>query len=414
MEMVQSALVAEAVSAAVSFLFTGRGEKASPERLMERMEMAHTRLSLGLERTRRMPMTIIPLFCLKKKLKDAFEECDGLLDKARDLRQVVPSFPTKIMQAVLPSFVVPKPKQDVLSSSVVARFEWLAEEADKFVRDVESGSSLSHYRFLNPLIGQLLEGKNILYHKVQRSQSCSLGIWPVFVEEYGRVARLAFLYEDRMAPHKSFRLMLALRLYESTNIVGVAAQCLQSIGAQFKPMAKVGAGELTRLPTQDVMYCDSVDSLCWDEIVRMTTKWSPDPMCCIANGINKPCANNTISSELTGRFPQEVMFVLFKCCFSASDHCSRSSSNEAYINTIRAWPPLKLSVGFAPHISPNLPDESSLHQIEEGIRREAIDYFIQHPELTDYEMDWNSAHGWASFRVSKPITETRRGLKRRR
>ncbi|EMS45697.1 hypothetical protein TRIUR3_10133 [Triticum urartu] len=157
MEMVQSALVAEAVSAAVSFLFTGRGEKASPERLMERMEMAHTRLSLGLERTRRMPMTIIPLFCLKKKLKDAFEECDGLLDKARDLRQVVPSFPTKIMQAVLPSFVVPK--QDVLSSSVVGRFEWLAEEADKFVRDVESGSSLSHYRFLNPLIGQLLEGR---------------------------------------------------------------------------------------------------------------------------------------------------------------------------------------------------------------------------------------------------------------
>lgn len=203
-EMVTSAVVQEAVSGAVSFVCSSHGEKASQEDLMERLEMAHIKLDLALERTRMMPITIMPLLRLGKKLKDVFEECDDLLGKARDSQQRISSLRRKIMHFVMPSFIVPN--QDVLSSSVVGRFERFAEEADKFVRGVESGCSPSRYRFHNPLIRHLLEGKDIFYRMVQGSQTYYFSIWTALVEEYGRVATLCFQYKDGKTPLKSFAL----------------------------------------------------------------------------------------------------------------------------------------------------------------------------------------------------------------
>ncbi|KAM3299347.1 hypothetical protein ACQJBY_040711 [Aegilops geniculata] len=408
-EMVASAVVQEAVGGAVSLVFSSRSEKASQEELMERLEMAHIKLHVGLERTRMMPITIMPLLCLRKKLKDVFKECDDLLSKVRDHQQVVRSLRRKIMHAVLPSFIVPS--QDMLSSSVVGRFERFVEEAERFVRDVESGSSLSHYRFLSSPIRHLLQGKGLSYLKVQGSKAFSIYMETDSMEEYGRVAWLRFDYKDRKAPLKNFKLVMILRLYESTDIVGITGKCLRSLGPQFKSSVEDATRELTQLPTQDVSYFDSV----WCEgLVELTTDSSPDPFCCIANGLNKPCASNIISSELTGRFPQEVMSVTFCSCFSASEYCSRSSTDEARINTIKAWSPLQMQVFFYPHRSFKFPDGSSLHQKEEGIQTEAIDCFINQPGMTDYRMHWFSAHGYVSFSVSKPIAKTRRASKRRR
>ncbi|XBI97104.1 hypothetical protein VPH35_033296 [Triticum aestivum] len=418
-EMVASAVVQEAVSGAVSLVFSSRTGKASQEELMERLEMAHIKLHVGLERTEMMPITIMPLLRLRKKLKDVFKECDDLLSKVRD-QQVVPSLRRKIMHAVLPSFIVPS--QDMLSSSVVGRFEWFAKEADKFVRDMESGCSLSQYRFLNPLTRHLLEGQDLSYHMVRGSQTYSLWIWTASVEDNGRVARLYFEYKDRKTPVKSFRLFLVLRLYESTNIVGVTVKCLQSLGPSFKSLAEVATGEITQVPTQDVSY--SPDPISWGRkrcgwspwanIVGLTKEWSPDPFCCILNGLNKPSANNIILSELTGRFQQDVVLFQFTCSFSASEYCSRSSTDEARINTTKAWPPLDKTVIFAPHASRKPQDGPSLHQKEDGIQTEAIDCFIRHPEQTKYDKIWYLTHGWVIFRVSKPITTTRRASKRRR
>ena len=229
---------------------------------MERLEMAHIKLHVGLERTRMMPITIISLFRLRKKLKDAYKECDDLLEKARDHQQVVPSLRWKIMHAVLPSFIVPN--QDVLNSSVVGRFERFASESEKFVRVVESGSSLSHYRFLSSPIRHLLQGKGLSYDMVQGSKASSLGIRTDFVDEHGRVAWLEFQYKDSKAPLKNCDLTMILRLYVSTNIVGIPAKCLRSLGPQFKSLVEDATGELTQLPTQDVSYFDSV----WLELGR--------------------------------------------------------------------------------------------------------------------------------------------------
>ncbi|VAH39531.1 unnamed protein product [Triticum turgidum subsp. durum] len=425
-EMVASAVVQEAVSGAVAFVFSSRREKASQEELMERLEMAHLKLDLALERTRMMPVTIMPLLRLRKKLKDVFKECGDLLSRARGRQKVVPSLRRKIMHTVLPSFIVPN--QDVLSSSAVGRFERFVEEADRFVRDVESGCSLSHYRFLSSPIRHLLEGKGLSYRMVQGSKAFSLRIWTVSVEEYGRVAWLSFHYKDRKVPLKNCKLVLILRLYESTDIVGITAKCLRSLAPQFKSLVEDATEELTQLPTQDVSYFDSVR---WETLAKATTYWCPDPFCCIANGLNKPCASNIISSELTGRFPQEVMAVDFRCWFSASEYCSRSSTDEARINAIKAWPPLQIQVYFLAHLPFELTGESllvifnhlsvesyqhgsSLYQKEEEIQTEAIDCFIRQPGMANYHMAWASAHGCAYFHVSKPITKTRRASKRRR
>lgn len=408
-EMVASAVVQEAVSGAVSFVFSSRIGKASQEELMERLEMAHIKLHVGLERTKMMLITIMPLLRLRKKLKDVFKECDDLLSKVRDHQQVVPSLRRKIMHTVLPSFIVPN--QDALSSSVVGRFERFVKEADRFVRDGESGCSLSHYRFLTSPIRHLLQGKGLSYDMVQGSKAFSLGIWTAFVEEYGRVALLIFDYKDRKAQLKNCELTLILRLYESTSIVGITAKCLRSLGPQFKSLVEDATGELTQLPTQDVSYFNSV---CTESMVEETPKWIPDPFCCIANGLNKPCASNTISSELTGRFPLEVMLVDFRCCFSASEYCSRSSTDEARINAIKAWSPLRMKVFFQPHHSFEFQDGCSLQQKEEEIQTEAIDCFIHQPGMTEYNMHWFSAHGIAGFKVSKQIAKTRRASKRRR
>ncbi|XP_037482614.1 uncharacterized protein LOC119361574 [Triticum dicoccoides] len=440
-EMVASAVVEEAVSGAFSFIFSSREEKVSKEHLMERLQMAHINLdsALTFTRTRRMPITTMPLVRKKKCLLDVFSECDDLLGRVIDHQQVVPSLRRKIMHAVLPFFIVPN--QDVLSSSAVARFEWFVKEARKFVKDMESGCSPSRDRFHNPLTRHLHEGKNLYYQMVRGSQDCYLRIYTASVEEYGRVACLSFQYGDLKAPLKSFWLLLILRLYESTDIVGVAVKCLQSLGSPFKSLADVATGELTQVLTQDVS--DFQVSVLSKRIFDLSTSWSPDPFCCISNGRKKPCANDIISSELTGRFPQEVMLVTFHYPYSAYDCYMQSSTDEACINTIKAWPHLKMSVSFLPHMPHKLQGgdgwfdqvfllfitmllrqgfltsfseirKNSLHYTEELIQTEAIHYFISHPELTEYVMPWRSAHGFALFTVSKPISKTRRVSKRRR
>ena len=162
-EIVKSTIVEEVVRGTISFVLSSREEKVSPKDLMERLEMVHIKLDLGLERTRMMPITIMSLLRLRKKLKDVFKECNDLLHNVRDRQQVLSLVRRKIMHDVLTSFIVPH--EDVLSSSVVERFERFASEAEKFASDVETGCSLSHYRFLNPFIRHILKGKDLLSRK---------------------------------------------------------------------------------------------------------------------------------------------------------------------------------------------------------------------------------------------------------
>ena len=102
--------------------------------------------------------------------------------------------------------------KDSTGCSDVRRFEWLAECANRFLKDVESGCSPQRCMFSNPLVRKLLQGKNLQYNKVQESILRRVHIWPMRVEGRGVEAALEFLYEDCKMPTRSFALALMLRL----------------------------------------------------------------------------------------------------------------------------------------------------------------------------------------------------------
>ena len=67
-----------------------------------------------------------------------------------------------------------------LSTDDFRRFEWYADCAGRFVRDVESWCSLHHYTFCNPIVRHLLEGKTLRYYLKQGNLLRHFYIWPTY------------------------------------------------------------------------------------------------------------------------------------------------------------------------------------------------------------------------------------------
>lgn len=175
-----SAVVQEAVSRGVSFVFGKREEEEkTPEaHTMDRLEMAASDLELALERSAKLPITDVSLIRRRKKIKRAYVEAMELLDKhkqaaaasaGREREQITQGvkrrrpwgFCTKNTSAT---------SSGALTTGHVRRFEWFAACASKFVRDVESGCSLRHHTFCNSIVRHLLEGKSLRYELDQGDQ----------------------------------------------------------------------------------------------------------------------------------------------------------------------------------------------------------------------------------------------------
>jgi len=432
--MVASAFVQETVSRVTSYLFSKLDDKVEASRghYAERLEMAHTELELALERSARMPITDVSLLRRRKLLERAFEDCEYLLHRcskqqATDISEMeqpaTNSFTKRIAQVTqssISSYFAGFCK-DSTDCSDVRRFKWLAECANRFLKDVESGCSPQRCMFSNSLVRKLLQGKTLQYNKVQESILRRLHIWPMCVEGRGVEAALEFLYEDCKMPTRSFALALMLRLSESTDIVGTAITCLQSFTSSMKHMAEAIMGELTRLPLQDISDsttfapCFSMQDLCH----RDTKFWRQDALCCKPNG----CAGYNTPSELSCRFPEQVILVHVECYVLASEctNLHSTSAEGAGRNAVGDWPPLKLGVGFAPHFCNECmhgktgveviegkaePISESLHQMDEMVRLKAIDCYIRQPDLSDYRMRLYAGHGVAYFIVRKPSPGT--------
>lgn len=413
-EMVASALVQEGVSGVLSLAVSNREERTSQGHLLERLEMAHSELEFALERSSKMPITDLSLLRRRMMLKCAFEECTVVLHKHKlpgdedaDQRTVPVSSSLlcrKIMRAMQPSaWSFSSPKKDLLTRSDVGRFEWFAEKADKFVRDVESGCSLlARYRFSNPIVTHLLEGKNLKYFLRQGKKTFNLTIWTIHMEEHGVMAELSFEYIDPEAPTNGFWLRLGLRLSESTDLVEISTKCLQSLGPNFKCLAEEATGQLAHLSTQVQVSNDNLlpSDLNW--------VFRPDPACCTTTGLNKSCSSSsTISSELSGRFPEQVAFLRFSCNVSGADYNLRSSTRQVNGKTMNAWPYLNLEATFFPHLQWEGRQVSSLHHMEETIHTEAINFFSCQPKQKEYKVSWLSTHGAAQFKVLKTIVDMR-------
>ncbi|CAM0953211.1 unnamed protein product [Alopecurus aequalis] len=402
--MVGSALVQEVVSGAIKFVRSNHEELASQDHLMERLKMAQFGLKLSLERSKNMPITDVALLQTRMELRLAFQKCRDVLNKHTVLRvqPLSPSLPRRIIRTLKPFFSTEK---DCISRPCVKKFEWYAEKADKFLRDVQTGSSPARYRFSNPLITQLLEGKFLYYPMASGSQTLRLSIYPSFIEDYGAVASLSFKFQDLDTQMKSFSLSLRLRLSESTDIVGISSKCLQSLAPQFKPVADVALGELAQISTQVgfLRFEPYLQECLLDLTTIFIRSFCPRPLCCIDDG-NQP------SSELSERFPKQVIYLSFECFISAHEYDFQSSTIETNRNSIKAWPILELSVALIPHFTCKIVDAEVnsniyLSKMAEVVPVRAVECFKLEPERTGYMMSWCSPHGYATFYVRKPTTE---------
>ncbi|KAL6848645.1 hypothetical protein ACP4OV_021228 [Aristida adscensionis] len=449
--IVGSAIVQDTVSRVSSYLLSKLNdddEMASRGQYMERLEMAHTELELALERSARMPITDVSLLRRRKLLKCAFDECGDLLHRCGKVQTVVArdvgppvthSFPKWIVLATrssISSYFTRFPRDD-LTCSNVRRFEWLAERANHFLRDVESGCLPQRYTFSNPLVRQLLEGKTLQYKMVQRSILRRLHIWTTCEEGRGVEAMLEFCYRDRKTPMRSFSLGLILRLSESTDIIGIAIRCLPSFTSSLKHMAEAVMRELTQMPLQDISHSYATPCFSIQDLSSFETQvWRSDPICCKENG-----TVSHISSGLSCQFPEQVIVIHVECYVSAFECHLHGGIDGAGKNILKDRSPLKLGAGVAPHLlqecmQPRTAVEiiegkaervnESLEKIHETVRSKAISCYIRHPDLRDYRMGWYSGHGAVYFTARKSGSEvasasesgsrskTQRAAKRRR
>jgi hypothetical protein len=357
-----SAVVQEVITRVSSVIFRKHEEKVSRKDSIERLKMVHTELELAIERSGKLPITDKSLLHRRKILKRAFEECGDVLQRCKLQAQedeetetgvsptVDSSFPKRIARATKSSiayfFTTGK---DDLSSSDVGKFAWLADCASKFVRDVESGCSLRHYTFCNPLVRHLLQGKTLKHEMEEGSEFRYLHLLPKSFEERGVEAQLQYLYVDRKAVDKSFRTNLLLRLSESTDLVGIAIKCLQSLASLFNLAAESATGELTLLANLHDMS-QSFDPPMAGMHIEHTHFWRPDPVCCKNDG-QRPSVRNMALSELSHRFPEQVILFSFTYSIPAIEFSMCSSSNDMGTSILtHRQPPLQVTVGFVPHI----------------------------------------------------------------
>jgi len=417
-EMVCSALVQETVSRGVSFALGRREEKASQGHLTERLEMAVSELEFALERAMELPIRHLSLLQRRKMIKRAYVEAMELLDKHK--QQAMPPGQEELPQ------VINKRKRWFncagLSTVDVGRFEWYADCAGRFVRDLESGCSLHHYTFCNPIVRHLLEGKTLTYYSKQGNLLRHLYIKPTHSDERGVEALLAYRYEDSTVAEKCFCLGLILRLTESTDLVEIAIKGLQLLASQFKLAVEYAMGELTLLSNlQDIAH---LHGPLWEGIqewhIKHTQISRPDPACCKGSR-HGLCANNNVSSELADIFPEQIIVLGFQCYISALQSKTRSSFHESGRSKNRGWKlPLVLTAAFYPHAVIGTQDSyaleiigdateyrnaSSIQQVVETIQSGAVNCFSCQPELAKYRMDWFGKHGYAWFVVEKSSSE---------
>lgn len=398
--------------------------------------MAVSELEFALERAMELPIRHLSLLQRRKIIKRAYIEAMELLDKHR--QQAVPPGEEEQLPQVVNKrkrwFNSAKKNMSitpfaVLSTHDVGRFEWYADCAGRFVRDLESGCSLHHYTFCNPIVRHLLEGKTLTYHSEQGNLLRHLYIRPTYSDERGVEAALAYRYEDSTMAEKCFLLGLILRLTESTDLVEVAIKGLQLLlASQFKLAVEYAMGELTLLSNlQDIAHLHGPLWVGIQELHVMHTQIArPDPACCQGSRHGLCAANNNVSSELADIFPDQIIALGFQCYISApvesktrtsSFHeCGRRRSKN------RGWkpPPLVLTAAFMPHAVTQTQDSyaleiigdateyrnaSSIQQVAETVQSSAVNCFSHQPELPKYGMDWFGKHGFAWFVVEKSSSE---------
>ena len=441
-EIVSSAVVQESVNQIVSGLLQKYEEKHNSNGFqnLERLEMAHIRLEAVLQTSDKWDITGKSLLRWRRKLKSVAQECDDTLHKCKQriledeqVEKEVSNFSlAKRVVHATRSFVssIFNHDNDELNISIVQRFEWFADGASEFVRLLELGGTPRCHMPFDPLTRHLLTGK-ILQHRIIRANNSPLFLLfaPFTTADHGIEGRLCFMQKDSNVPDDDFCLMIALQLSESTDIVGVAIQCLQLFDHLFKSTVENIRKELMQLPTQDFSwvpnYFDSHQQKIWDSAQRFDTQWfRPNPLCCKEHDKHTLCNGSKQDKSFGLPFVslEPVIQVGLRGQVSLSECNKKRASLSEYKTSVRDYPCLKAGVLFAPHcfsedmmLADKFPaikaiyseEHHFLHtvftlgQLEEIMLPKAIDFFSQNEEATIYQMLWRSKHGTAYIQVER-------------
>ncbi|WVZ83906.1 hypothetical protein U9M48_031001, partial [Paspalum notatum var. saurae] len=320
-EMMLSAVVQEAVSRGISFLLDKREEQTSEAHIMGRLEMAVSDLELALERSAKLPITDVSPLQRRKMIKCAYVEAMELLDQHKEeaapaaCREQIAQGVKRKRSWIIRAKNLSATSSTALNTGEVRRFEWFADCASQFLRDVESGCSIRHYTFCNPIVWHLLQGKHLKYNMEQGNQLRRLTILIRQPVERGVEAVLRYRYVDSTTAEKCFFLLMFVRLSESTEIVQTASKGLQLLTSQFKLAAESAMGELTLLPNlPDVVLSDANPGVGFLEYTKFTQHCRPDPTCCKASRYG-PCGSNIIPSEFSTFSRSKLFFGGFIASF---------------------------------------------------------------------------------------------------
>ncbi|WVZ61670.1 LOW QUALITY PROTEIN: hypothetical protein U9M48_011508 [Paspalum notatum var. saurae] len=321
----------------------------------------------------------------RRKLQQAAQECDEtlhrwkqrILEDEQTEKEVSKSkFPKRIAHTAK-SFVssIFSANKDESNNSVVQRFEWFADGASDFLRLVELGGTPRRHMPFDPLIRHLLAGKK-LHHRIIQADKCLLILlWiPFITAEHGIEGSLLFMQKDR-------------NLSESTDIVGVAAKCLQLFHPLFKSTVENIRKKLLQLPTQDlpwVPYVESHQKERWDNLHSFGTRWfRPNPLCCKLGDLH--CIRCSSKADIVKSQYNRQTTLVSKGRISLQDP-----------------PRLKAGLLFMPH-GPSersaaevihgdkqscLDTNITLQHLEEIILPKAVDYFDQNAEASVYQILW--------------------------
>ncbi|XP_066393162.1 uncharacterized protein [Miscanthus floridulus] len=460
-EIVGSAVVQESVSQIVSGLLQKYEDKHNSNafRNLERLEMAHIRLEAVLQTSDKWDITDTSLLRWRRKLKSAAQECDDTLHRCRQRILEDEHIEKEVSNSSLPKRVVHATRSfvssifnhnnDDLNISIVRRFEWFADGASEFLRLLELGGTPRCHMPFDPLVRHLLAGK-ILQHRIIRANKCPLFLLlaPFITADHGIEGRIYFIQKDCNASDDDFYLIIALQLSESTDIVGVAIQCLQLFDHLFKSTVENIRKELMQLPTEEfswLPYVDSPQQNYWDNLHRRGTQWfRPNPLCCKQHDNNNFFHGSRL--DKSSGFPyvslEQVIHVGLSCHVSFSECDKQKASQSDCRSFLRDHQYLRAGVLFAPHgssedvllvdkfpaiVAMYSEEQHCLHtvftlgQLEEIMLPKAVDYFCQNEEATFYQILWRSSrHGTAYIQVERasmfmPSTrQTFHGAKRRK
>ncbi|CAD6221516.1 unnamed protein product [Miscanthus lutarioriparius] len=440
-EIVGSAVVQESVSQIVSGLLQKYEDKHNSNafRNLERLEMAHIRLEAVLQTSDKWDITDTSLLRWRRKLKSAAQECDDTLHRCRQRILEDEHIEKEVSNSSVPKRVVHATRSfvssifnhdnDDLNISIIQRFEWFADGASEFLRLLELGGTPRCHMPFDPLIRHLFAGK-ILQHRIIRANKCPLFLQlaPFFSAEHGIQGRLYFMQKDPNEPDDDFCFTVTLQLSESTDIVGVAIQCLHLFAPIFMSTVENIRKRLMQLPTEDfswVPYVDSHQKKHWDNVHRFGSQWfRPNPLCCKQHDKNKLCHSCKVdkSSGLPYVSLEPVIYVGLWCQVSLSESDKQRASLSECRSSLRDHPYQRAGVLFAPHGSSedillvdkfpaiaatNSEEQHCLHpiftlgQLEGIMLPKAIDYFCQNEEATVYQMLWRSRHGTAYIQVER-------------